>query len=154
MMKENVVPKLCAWIITVNMVFGKIIRIFNTYGPNMLTDDGRVISNFVVQALQDKDITIYGDGKQTRSFQYIDDLVEGMMRMMATEDHFTGPVNIGNPCEFSIFELAQKILELTCSHSNIISNLYLMMTLVSAGRILLWQEKSWIGSLTFIWKRG
>lgn len=68
MMKENVVPKLCAWIITVNMVFGKIIRIFNTYGPNMLTDDGRVISNFVVQALQDKDITIYGDGKQTRSF--------------------------------------------------------------------------------------
>lgn len=120
----------------------------------MLTDDGRVISNFVVQALLDKDITIYGDGKQTRSFQYIDDLVEGMIRMMATEDHFTGPVNIGNPCEFSIFELAQKILELTCSHSNIISNLYLMMTLVSAGRILLWQKKSWIGSLTFIWKRG
>ena len=101
-------------------VLVKIIRIFNTYGPNMLTDDGRVISNFVVQALQDKDITIYGDGKQTRSFQYIDDLVEGMMRMMATEDHFTGPVNIGNPCEFSIFELAQKILELTRSHSNII----------------------------------
>ena len=101
-------------------VLVKIIRIFNTYGPNMLTDDGRVISNFVVQALQDKDITIYGDGKQTRSFQYIDDLVEGMMRMMATEDHFTGPVNIGNPCEFSIFELAQKILELPRSHSNII----------------------------------
>ena len=101
-------------------VLVKIIRIFNTYGPNMLTDDGRVISNFVVQALQDKDITIYGDGKQTRSFQYIDDLVEGMMRMMATEDHFTGPVNIGNPCEFSIFELAQKILELTRSHSSII----------------------------------
>lgn len=101
-------------------VLVKIIRIFNTYGPNMLTDDGRVISNFVVQALLDKDITIYGDGKQTRSFQYIDDLVEGMIRMMATEDHFTGPVNIGNPCEFSIFELAQKILELTCSHSNII----------------------------------
>ena len=91
-------------------VLVKIIRIFNTYGPNMLTDDGRVISNFVVQALLDKDITIYGDGKQTRSFQYIDDLVEGMIRMMATEDHFTGPVNIGNPCE----------LELTCSHSNII----------------------------------
>ena len=135
-------------------VLVKIIRIFNTYGPNMLTDDGRVISNFVVQALQDKDITIYGDGKQTRSFQYIDDLVEGMMRMMATEDHFTGPVNIGNPCEFSIFELAQKILELTRSHLTLFSNLYLMMTLVSAGRILLWQEKSWIGSLTFIWKRG
>lgn len=69
-----------------------------------------------------------------------------MMRMMATEDHFTGPVNIGNPCEFSIFELAQKILELTRSHSNIISNLYLMMTLVSAGRILLWQEKAGLGA--------
>lgn len=98
----------------------KIIRIFNTYGPNMLPNDGRVISNFVVQALQNKDITIYGDGKQTRSFQYINDLIEGMVRMMATEDNFTGPVNIGNPCEFSIFELAQKVIELTRSHSNIV----------------------------------
>lgn len=97
----------------------KIIRIFNTYGPNMLPDDGRVISNFVVQALQNKDITIYGDGKQTRSFQYIDDLIEGMVRMMATEDNFTGPVNIGNPCEFSILELAYKVLELTGSSSKI-----------------------------------
>ena len=98
----------------------KIVRIFNTYGPNMLTDDGRVISNFVVQALQNKDITIYGDGKQTRSFQYIDDLIEGMVRMMATEDGFTGPVNIGNPCEFSILELARKVLELTGSSSKIV----------------------------------
>ncbi len=97
----------------------KIIRIFNTYGPNMLPDDGRVISNFVVQALQNQDITIYGDGKQTRSFQYIDDLIEGMVRMMATEDNFTGPVNIGNPCEFSIQELAHKVLELTGSSSTI-----------------------------------
>ena len=98
----------------------KIIRIFNTDGPNMLPDDGRVISNFVVQALQNKEITIYGDGKQTRSFQYIDDLIEGMVRMMATEDGFTGPVNMGNPCEFSIVELAHKVLELTGSDSKIV----------------------------------
>lgn len=98
----------------------KIIRIFNTYGPNMLPDDGRVISNFVVQALQNKDLTIYGDGKQTRSFQYVDDLVEGMVRMMATDNNFTGPVNIGNPCEFSMLELAHKVLEMTHSNSKIV----------------------------------
>lgn len=98
----------------------KIIRIFNTYGPNMLPNDGRVISNFVVQALQNKDITIYGDGQQTRSFQYIDDLIEGMVRMMATEDDFTGPINLGNPGEFSMLELANMVLELTGSKSKII----------------------------------
>ena len=81
----------------------------------MLPDDGRVISNFVVQALQNKDITIYGDGKQTRSFQYVDDLIEAMVRMMATGDDFTGPVNIGNPREFSMLELAQLVLKLTAS---------------------------------------
>lgn len=79
----------------------KIIRIFNTYGPRMLPNDGRVVSNFIIQALNNEDITIYGDGKQTRSFQYIDDLIEGMVRMMDTEDDFTGPINIGNPNEFS-----------------------------------------------------
>lgn len=83
----------------------------------MLPDDGRVISNFVVQALQNKDITIYGDGKQTRSFQYVDDLIEAMVRMMATGDDFTGPVNIGNPREFSMLELAQLVLKLTASKS-------------------------------------
>lgn len=98
----------------------KIIRIFNTYGPNMQIDDGRVISNFVVQALQGKDITIYGDGRQTRSFQYVDDLIEGMIRMMATEDGFTGPVNLGNPGEFSMIELAELVLKLTGSKSKII----------------------------------
>lgn len=97
----------------------KIIRIFNTYGPNMLPDDGRVISNFVVQALQHKPITIYGDGKQTRSFQFVDDLIEGMVRMMATENGFTG-VNIGNPGEFSMLELANLVLELTGSKSEIV----------------------------------
>ena len=97
----------------------KIIRIFNTYGPRMLPDDGRVVSNFVVQALQDEDITIYGSGTQTRSFQYVDDLIEGMVRMMASEN-FTGPVNLGNPGEFTMIELAEIILKMTNSKSKII----------------------------------
>lgn len=97
----------------------KIIRIFNTYGPRMLPHDGRVISNFIVQALKNDDITIYGTGKQTRSFQYVDDLIEGMIRMMNTEDDFIGPVNIGNPHEFSILDLAEKVIQLTGSHSKI-----------------------------------
>lgn len=98
----------------------KIIRIFNTYGPNMHPKDGRVVSNFIVQALQGKDITIYGEGSQTRSFQYIDDMVEGMTRMMDTEDSFTGPVNIGNPCEFTIQELAELVLRMTGSKAKIV----------------------------------
>ena len=103
-----------------NKVVIKIIRIFNTYGPNMNPSDGRVISNFIVQALKGDDITIYGDGTQTRSFQFVDDLVEGMIRTMNTGDSFTGPVNIGNPHEFKMLELAEKILELTKSKSKII----------------------------------
>ena len=98
----------------------KIIRIFNTYGPRMDKNDGRVVSNFIVQALMGEDITIYGSGSQTRSFQYIDDLVEGMIRMMNTGDDFTGPVNIGNPDEFSILELAQQVIQLTGSASKIV----------------------------------
>jgi len=103
-----------------NQVDIKIIRIFNTYGPRMHPNDGRVVSNFIVQALQNQDITIYGQGQQTRSFQFIDDLVEGMIRMMASPDHFTGPVNIGNPVEFTILELAEKVIQLTGSQSKII----------------------------------
>ena len=99
----------------------KIIRIFNTYGPRMHPNDGRVVSNFIVQALQNQDITIYGEGQQTRSFQYVDDLVEGMIRMMASPDGFTGPVNIGNPNEFTILELAEKVIQLTGSKSKIIN---------------------------------
>ena len=102
-----------------NNVDIKIIRIFNTYGPRMNPNDGRVVSNFIVQALKGEDITIFGDGKQTRSFQYVDDLVEGMIRMM-NADNFTGPVNIGNPNEFTMLELAQNIIELTNSKSKII----------------------------------
>lgn len=98
----------------------KIIRIFNTYGPNMNPHDGRVVSNFIVQALQNQDITVYGEGNQTRSFQYVDDLVEGMVRLMNSRDGFTGPVNVGNPNEFTILELAQKVIELTGSKSKII----------------------------------
>ncbi|WP_421919708.1 UDP-glucuronic acid decarboxylase family protein [Marinifilum sp.] len=98
----------------------KIIRIFNTYGPRMNPNDGRVVSNFIVQALEGDDITIYGDGKQTRSFQYVDDLVEGMIRMMASEDTFVGPVNIGNPGEFTMIELAEKIIKQTQSNSKLV----------------------------------
>tara|TARA_R110001632_G_scaffold34766_3_gene88155 strand:- start:6457 stop:7392 length:936 start_codon:yes stop_codon:yes gene_type:complete len=103
-----------------NNVRIKIIRIFNTYGPNMSPNDGRVVSNFIVQALKGDDITIFGNGKQTRSFQYIDDLIEGMIRMMNTEDEFTGPVNIGNPIEFSMLELAETVLKLVDTKSKII----------------------------------
>ena len=98
----------------------KIIRIFNTYGPNMHPQDGRVVSNFIVQALQGKDITIYGNGSQTRSFQYIDDLVNGMIRMMGTGDDFIGPINLGNPNEFTIHDLAKLVLKLTHSKANIV----------------------------------
>lgn len=98
----------------------KVIRIFNTYGPKMQPDDGRVISNFIVQSLNNKDITIYGDGSQTRSFCYVDDLVEGIIKMMGSREDFVGPVNLGNPTEYSILELAKKIIELTDSKSNIV----------------------------------
>jgi UDP-glucuronate decarboxylase len=102
-----------------NDVGVKIVRIFNTYGPRMDANDGRVISNFIVQALKNRNLTIYGDGSQTRSFQYIDDLLEGMIRMMNTADGVTGPVNLGNPEEFTITELAEMVLEMTGSGSKI-----------------------------------
>ncbi|MDC1505094.1 SDR family oxidoreductase [Winogradskyella sp.] len=97
----------------------KIVRIFNTYGPRMNPQDGRVVSNFIVQALRGEAITVFGDGTQTRSFQYVDDLVEGMIRMMNSRDGFWGPVNIGNPGEFTMLELAQEIIKLTNSSSKI-----------------------------------
>jgi UDP-glucuronate decarboxylase len=103
-----------------NNVRTKIIRIFNTYGPKMHPNDGRVVSNFIVQALKNQDITVYGEGNQTRSFQYVDDLVEGMIKMMGSPESFTGPVNIGNPHEFTILELAEKVIKLTGSKSKII----------------------------------
>ncbi len=99
----------------------KVIRIFNTYGPHMHPNDGRVVSNFIVQALQNKDITIYGDGSQTRSFCYVDDLIDGMVRMMNTGDDVTGPVNLGNPQERTIRELAELIIKLTGSSSKLIT---------------------------------
>jgi len=103
-----------------NNVRIKIVRIFNTYGPRMDPDDGRVVSNFIVQALKGNDLTIFGDGSHSRSFQYVDDLIEGIVRMMNTPDSFTGPVNLGNPGEFSVIELADKVIKLTGSNSRII----------------------------------
>lgn len=103
-----------------NGVNVKLIRIFNTYGPRMNRNDGRVVSNLIVQALEGQPLTIYGDGRQTRSFCYVDDLVEGMVRMMNSDGAFTGPVNLGNPCEFTMNQLANLIVELTGSKSQII----------------------------------
>jgi UDP-glucuronate decarboxylase len=97
----------------------KVVRIFNTYGPRMHPNDGRVVSNFIVQALRGEPITVYGKGSQTRSFCYVDDLVDGMVRMMASERGFTGPVNLGNPGEFTILELAEKVIRMTQSRSRI-----------------------------------
>jgi UDP-glucuronate decarboxylase len=98
----------------------KVARIFNTYGPRMHPNDSRVVSNFIVQALKGEDITVYGDGSQTRSFCYVDDMIEGLIKLMNSPDDFTGPVNLGNPVEFSILELAQKVIELTGSNSKIV----------------------------------
>ena len=99
----------------------KVVRIFNTYGPNMHPNDGRVVSNFIMQALTNQDITVYGNGEQTRSFCYIDDLINGMMKMMSSKKQVTGPINLGNPVEFKIIELAQMIIKLTNSKSKIIN---------------------------------
>ena len=100
----------------------KVARIFNTYGPNMHPSDGRVVSNFIIQALKDEDITIYGDGSQSRSFCFVDELIDGFIRLMASDDSFTGPVNLGNPVEFTIKELAEKIIEMTGSKSKLSLN--------------------------------
>lgn len=98
----------------------KVVRIFNTFGPRMSPHDGRVVSNFITQALRDEEITIYGDGSQTRSFCYVDDIIEGLVRVMDTSDEMTGPINMGNPEEWTILELAQKIIQLTGSKSKIV----------------------------------
>jgi UDP-glucuronate decarboxylase len=98
----------------------KVARIFNTYGPRMYPNDGRVVSNFVMQALKGEDITVFGDGKQTRSFCYVDDLIDGLTRLMNSDDELTGPVNLGNPTEFTILQLAEKVIEMTASRSQIV----------------------------------
>ncbi|MGC8765587.1 MAG: UDP-glucuronic acid decarboxylase family protein [Brevinematia bacterium] len=116
---KRVAETLCMDYHRQNKVDIKIIRIFNTYGPRMLQNDGRVVSNFIVQALKNEDITVFGEGRQTRSFCYIDDLIDGIMKMMETEN-FSGPVNLGNPDEFTILELAKLVLELTGSKSKIV----------------------------------
>ncbi len=131
-----------------NQVRIKIMRIFNTYGPRMHPQDGRVVSNFIVQALKNEDITIYGDGSQTRSFCYVDDLIDGMMKLMNTGDEFIGPVNVGNPGEFKILELAEKVLRLTGSSSRLVfmplpedDPLQRQPDITLAKKVLGWQPK-------------
>ena len=103
-----------------NRVNIRVVRIFNTYGPRMHPDDGRVVSNFIMAALQNRDITVYGDGAQTRSFCYVDDMIDGFVRMMNADDDFTGPVNLGNPHEMTVLELAKAVIDLTGSRSKIV----------------------------------
>ncbi|NTV83010.1 MAG: SDR family oxidoreductase [Bacteroidales bacterium] len=131
-----------------NEVRIKIMRIFNTYGPRMHPNDGRVVSNFIVQALKNEDITIYGNGSQTRSFCYVDDLLEGMVRLMNTGDEFIGPVNVGNPGEFTILELAEKVLKLTGSSSKLVfmplpedDPMQRQPDITLANQVLGWQPK-------------
>ena len=126
----------------------KVARIFNTYGPRMHPNDGRVVSNFIMQALQNEDITIYGDGSQTRSFCYVDDLIEGFIRLMGTDDNFTGPVNLGNPREFSMIELAKKVIALTNSQSKLVHRplpsddpTQRQPDISLAGRVLSWKPE-------------
>ena len=121
MMKGNAVPKLFFFdYYRQHKLKVKVARIFNTYGPRMHPDDGRVVSNFIMQALKGKPITVYGKGKQTRSFCYVDDMITGFIKLMNSPDDFTGPVNLGNPVEFTILEIAHKIIELTKSKSKIV----------------------------------
>ena len=130
----------------------KVARIFNTYGPRMHPNDGRVVSNFIMQALTGKPITVYGEGSQTRSFCYVDDMVEGLVRLMNAPDDFTGPVNLGNPQEFTILELARKVIELTGSKSELVNKplpsddpMQRQPDISLARRILQWQPVVGLG---------
>ncbi len=124
----------------------KVARIFNTYGPHMHPNDGRVVSNFIMQALQNKPITIYGDGQQTRAFCYVDDLIEGFVRLMNTGDNVIGPINLGNPVEFTIKQLAERVIDLTNSKSPIeYRRHYLAMIRYRDNLIFLWLSLSWNG---------
>ena len=125
----------------------KVVRIFNTYGPRMHPNDGRVVSNFIVQALRGEDITIYGDGSQTRSFCYVDDLIEGWSRLMDTPDDFTGPVNLGNPVEIPIKHLAERVIKLVGGKSKLVQPGRCRSTIpCSAGPTSRWRARSSSGS--------
>lgn len=132
----------------------RVVLVFNTYGPNMNSNDGRVVSNFIAQALKNEDNTIYGDGKQTRSFRYVDDLVEGMVRMMDGQNGFTGPVNLGNPGEFTMLELTNKIIELTESRSQIIHKTLPSNDPAQHRPVIELAKKSWTGSRKSRWRKG
>lgn len=132
-----------------NGIDAKIVRIFNTYGPHMALNDGRVISNFIIQALSGKDITVYGDGSQTRSFCYVDDMINGLTSMMATPKDISGPINLGNPIDVTILELAETIIALTASSSEIIFQplpqddpTQRQPDITLAGKILNWQPET------------
>jgi UDP-glucuronate decarboxylase len=132
-----------------NNVKVKIVRIFNTYGPRMALNDGRVVSNFIVQALKAEDITVYGDGSQTRSFCYVDDMLDGLILMMESPDSFIGPINIGNPDEFTILDLAKTIIRKTGNRSNIVFRplpqddpRQRQPDISLAGKMLSWQPKT------------
>ena len=132
----------------------KVARIFNTYGPRMHPNDGRVVSNFIVQALKGEEITVYGEGKQTRSFCYVDDLVGGLMRLMGTPDEFTGPVNIGNPKEFTILELAQQVIALTGSKSAVVFKPLPSDDPVQRQPTSPWPKRCWTGRRQCRWNRA
>ena len=127
----------------------KVARIFNTYGPRMHPNDGRVVSNFIVQALRNQPITLYGDGTQTRSFCYVDDLIAGFVRLMDSPDDVTGPVNLGNPGEFTMIELAEAIRDLTGSSSPLCISPYPRTIPASASPISAWPSPFWVGSPRF-----
>ena len=132
----------------------KVARIFNTYGPRMHPHDGRVVSNFIRQAMFDDPITIFGDGQQTRSFCYVTDLIDGLMRLMDSPESFTGPVNLGNPSEFTVLELAEKIISLTGSRSKIDPARFRLTILSSASRISAWRRRSSTGRRSSAWTRA
>ena len=133
----------------------KVARIFNTYGPRMHPNDGRVVSNFIVQALQGEAITIYGDGSQTRSFCYVDDLIDGFVRLMATGDDVTGPINLGNPVEIPVAELAELVIELTGSQSKHRPSAAAGRTIrCSAAPTSRWHGARWTGSRACRWRTG
>ena len=132
----------------------KVARIFNTYGPRMHPNDGRVVSNFIIQCLKGEDITVYGKGDQTRSFCYVDDLIDGFIRLMDAPESFTGPVNLGNPTEFSILELTEKIIRLTGSKSKHVFLPLPQDDPTSVNRISPWLKRNWAGTPRYPWRRA
>ena len=152
--RASAAPRRCSSTTTASTVCAiKVARIFNTYGPRMHPADGRVVSNFIVQALNGEPITIYGDGSQTRSFCYVDDLIDGLVRLMESPPDFTGPVNLGNPEEFTIRQLADKVVALTGGAVDLVTRRCPRTIRASASRTSHWRGKSWAGNRRSCWTR-